>query len=116
MVVPQENCNQSDVDWAAITSIEGIGFLIRGNKPMNFSAYPYDDAKITKAGHINELDKADFVTVNFDEAMAGLGTATCGPGVLSKYIVKPGNYNFKVSYRPVNFQQKSIFKFAAEKH
>ncbi len=116
MVVPQENSNQSDVRWASATSVEGIGFLVRGSKPINFSAYPYDDVDITRARHMNELDEADFVTVNTDVMIAGLGTATCGPDILPQYVARSGSYKFNITFRPVNFQKRPIFDFVAEKH
>ena len=116
MVVPQDNCNQTDVRWAAVTNIEGVGLMMSGSNPMNFSAYPYDDKAITRARHMNDLNEADFVTVNFDDLVGGLGTATCGPGVLPQYVVKGDIYRFNVTYRPIEFQQKEIVEYAAEKH
>ena len=115
-MIPQDNCNQSDIRWASVTNSEGIGLLMSGAKPMNFSAYPYDDADITKARHLNELDEADFVTVNYDDLVTGLGTATCGPGILPQYVANSGIYRFEVSYRPVEFQQKNIFAYVTEKY
>ncbi|MCK3684537.1 glycoside hydrolase family 2 TIM barrel-domain containing protein [Maribellus sp. YY47] len=116
MVVPQDNSNQADVRWAAVTNMEGIGFMMSAPKAMNFSAYPYDDADITKARHMNELEDAGFVTVNYDDLVTGLGTATCGPGVLPQYVATNGIYRFEVTYKPVQFQQKEIFDYAAEKY
>ena len=55
-----------DVRWASITNKEGIGFLLNSSRPMNFSAYPYNDLDIAKAGHLNELNEANFITLNFD--------------------------------------------------
>ena len=116
LVIPQDNCNQSDVHWASVTNMEGVGFMLRGSKAMDFSAYPYDDAEISVARHLNELDEADFVTLNFDALVTGLGTATCGPGISPQYVANTGVYRFDVTYRPVNFQHKSIFDYAAEKY
>lgn len=116
LAIPQDNCNQSDVHWAAVSNMEGLGFLIRGGKPMNFSAYPYADADITKARHMNELDEADFVTVNYDAVVTGLGTATCGPGILPQYVPNSGIYRFEITYRPVRFQQQSIFDYVGESY
>ncbi|MFV0591344.1 MAG: glycoside hydrolase family 2 TIM barrel-domain containing protein [Draconibacterium sp.] len=116
MVVPQDNCNQADVHWAAVTNMEGIGFMMSAPNKMNFSAYPYDDANITKARHMNELEDAGFVTVNYDDLVTGLGTATCGPGVLPQYVTTNGIYRFEVTYKPVQFQQKEIYDYAAEKY
>jgi beta-galactosidase len=116
LVIPQENCNQSEVRWASVVNAEGVGFMMRGDQHMNFSAYPYADEDITRARHLNELDKADFVTVNFDALMTGLGTATCGPGILPQYVAKSGSYRFAVTFRPVELQQQSIFDYAAESY
>ncbi|MFV0269935.1 MAG: discoidin domain-containing protein, partial [Draconibacterium sp.] len=116
MVVPQDNCNQADVRWATVTNMEGIGFIMSAPDAMNFSAYPYDDTAITKARHMNELEDAGFVTVNFDHLVTGLGTATCGPGILPQYVATNGIYRFEVTYQPVQFQQKEIFDYAAEKY
>ena len=115
IVVPQENCNQMDVKWASVTNIEGYGFFIRSSKPFNFSTYPYDDMEITQARHINELDKADFVTVNTDVIMTGLGTATCGPGIQPRYIAYPGIFRFNIEFSPVDLCSKSIFEMAKDK-
>ncbi len=114
IVVPQDNCNQMDVQWASVTDIEGNGFFIRGTKPMNFSAYPFDDIEITKARHINELDEADFVTVNTDAVVTGLGTATCGPGIQPPYVAGTGIYSFDMEFRPLDLESKSIFAVAEE--
>ncbi len=113
--IPQDNCNQMDVKWASVSNMEGIGFFLRGNQPMSFSAYPYNDIAIAKARHLNELNEADCVTVNFDAQTHGLGTATCGPGVMSKYIAYPGLYTFNVSYRPIELQKQDVYKYASQK-
>ncbi len=116
LVIPQDNCNQSDVRWAAATNCEGIGFMLRGSEAMNFSAYPYDDAAITEARHLNKLDEADFVTLNYDALITGLGTATCGPGISPQYVANTGIYRFDVTYRPINLQDRTIYDYVAEKH
>lgn len=114
LAIPQENSNRMDVRWAAVTSTEGLGFLLLGDRPFNFSAYPYDDMEITEARHLNELDDAGFVTVNTDVEMAGLGTATCGPGMLPQYAATSGMYRFAVTYRPVDLRHTSLFDIVAE--
>ncbi len=114
LAVPQESSNQMEVMWATLSNIEGYGLMVSGDKDMSFSAYPYNDAAISKARHINELEEADFVTVNNDADIMGLGTATCGPGVLDKYSVKPGIYKFAVNFTPINLNKKTVFDYAAE--
>ncbi|MCL3782020.1 DUF4981 domain-containing protein [Prolixibacteraceae bacterium JC049] len=114
LAIPQENCNMMGVKWASVVNREGVGFILSGANDLNFSAYPYDDKDMTRARHLNELDEADFVTVNTDALQAGLGTATCGPGVMDQYLAKPGNYRFNVTFRPVELQKRTIYDYAEE--
>lgn len=116
LTIPQENANRTDVLWATISNIEGNGFLMLPDKAMNFSAYPYNDLEIAKARHLNELNQADYITVNTDASVTGLGTATCGPGILEQYVTKHGIYNFAVTFRPIRLAQKSVFQYLSEKH
>ena len=112
LAIPQENCNQMDIRWASVVNREGIGLLLQGAEAINFSAYPYDDMDMTTARHLNELDEADFVTVNTDALVTGLGTATCGPGILPQYVAKAGLYKFSVAFRPIELQKRPVFDYA----
>ena len=56
-----------------------------------FSIYPYDDENIGQAKHTNELKRVGHYTLNIDFDQAGLGTATCGPGVAERDLVKIEN-------------------------
>ncbi|MBR6132664.1 MAG: hypothetical protein IKQ20_12510 [Bacteroidales bacterium] len=58
---------------------------------FQFSIYPYDDENIEQAKHTNELERAGHYTLNIDYGQAGLGTATCGPGVAERDLVKIEN-------------------------
>ncbi|MBI9061291.1 MAG: DUF4981 domain-containing protein [Marinilabiliaceae bacterium] len=115
LVVPQDNANRSNVQWASVTNVEGVGFLFSGEEPINFSAYPYADEAIDRARHINELDEAGFITLNVDHRQAGLGTATCGPGVLPEYVLNDRDYSFYFSFKPIDLKQRSIFDYTREK-
>ena len=57
-------------------------------KDFQFSIYPYDDENIEQAKHTNGLKRAGFYTLNVDYDQSGLGTATCGPGVAERDLVK----------------------------
>jgi beta-galactosidase len=100
-VVPGESGNRSDVRYATLTDNDGTGLYIEGGAPFNFSAYQYEDEVIIKARHINELQKANFFTVNMDQAQNGLGTATCGPGVLDKYKVHGIPVDYTMILKPI---------------
>ena len=57
-------------------------------KDFQFSIYPYDDENIEQAKHTNELKRAGYYTLNLDYDQAGLGTATCGPDIAERDLVK----------------------------
>jgi len=68
---------------------------------FNFSAVPYSDANIDAANHINQLVADGLVTVHLDAAQSGVGTATCGPGVLPAYQVpvEPTQFSFHFNFK-----------------
>ena len=100
-VVPQDNGNHSEVRWMAIESPKNpIGLMVTSSVPFNFSLYPYSDQNLTKARRINQLEEADFMTLNVDAMQAGLGTATCGPDVAEQYLLKDSIYQYDFCLRP----------------
>ena len=100
-IVPQDNSNHSDVRWMSVESHKmPIGLMITSSQPFNFSMYPYSDENLTKARRINQLEEADFMTLNVDALQSGLGTATCGPDTDEKYLLKEKYYEYVVCLRP----------------
>lgn len=100
-VVPQDNGNHSEVRWMAIESPQNpIGLMVTSSVPFNFSMYPYSDQNLTQARRINQLEKANFMTLNVDACQAGLGTATCGPGVADQYLLMDTIYQYDICLRP----------------
>ena len=63
--------------------------------------YPYDDNALDKATHINQLKESGNLTVHLDVKQTGVGTATCGPGVLPQYLVPVKDYQFEFALTPV---------------
>ena len=66
------------------------------NQTCQFSIYPYDDKNIEQSKHTNELVRAKYYTFNIDYAQAGLGTATCGPDISDKDLLKAKNIKFEL--------------------
>jgi len=95
-VMPQAAGNRMATRFVSLKNRQGDRLLsaqLEG-ADCNFSIYPYTDENITEAKHTNELQKMDFYTLNIDYAQAGLGTATCGPGVRDAYLLKAEPINF----------------------
>lgn len=97
---PQDNGNHSDTRWLAITDRKGHGLFVGSDEHFNFSIYQYSDENLSTAERINQMETSNYWTVNIDYKQAPLGTATCGPGALDKYLVKNGSYEYTIRLRP----------------
>ena len=115
---PQESGNRNDVRWFAITNKIGDGLFVSGEEHLNFSIYNYSDKDLTKAERINQIIPAGCWTVNIDCQQAPLGTATCGPGALDKYLIKNDVYEYtfrmrpfkKLDTKPESLYHENVFK------
>ena len=58
------------------------------NDNCEFSIYPYSDENIEQSQHTNELQRKNYYTFNIDYDQAGLGTATCGPGISDRDLLE----------------------------
>jgi len=95
-VFPQENGNRMDVRWAELSDPQGNGLAVIGCPKFNFSAHWHTPEDFDRARHTSELIRRDFVTLNIDQRQHGLGTASCGSGVLEKYWLKPAAFDFSI--------------------
>ena len=88
-VRPQAAGNRMQTRYVSLFNKERERMLSAqiGGRNCQFSIYPYSDGNIEQARHINELEQTGYYTFNIDYAQAGLGTATCGPGIREKDLV-----------------------------
>ena len=101
-VRPQENGNKLDVRWAAVTDPRGSGLLAVGRPLLNVSVHHCTAEDLARAKHTFELTPREETIVNLDYAQAPLGSASCGPGPLEKYLLRPEKTSFSVLLRPVS--------------
>ncbi|MGL4909316.1 MAG: glycoside hydrolase family 2 TIM barrel-domain containing protein [Bacteroidales bacterium] len=99
-VNPQACGNRTDVRWLKMGSEEHTGFKVISNKNFEFSALPYQDENLETATHLNQLEDRGTISVHLDSEQAGVGTATCGPGVLPAYQVKVEEKIFEFTFFP----------------
>lgn len=97
---PQDNGNHSDTRWVSFMNDKGNGLFVTSDETFNFSIYQYSDANLSVAERINQMELADYWTVNIDYKQAPVGTATCGPGALDKYLIKNESYEYTIRLRP----------------
>lgn len=100
-VTPQSTGNRTDVRWTKLTDEAGQGIFIESGRPFQMSVIPFSDEQLEKARHINELERDGMLTVHLDAEQAGVGTATCGPGVLPQYLVPLKKQSFEFTLYPV---------------
>ena len=89
-VRPQENGGHAAVRWFEVTNSAGNGLRFAMSKPAQVSVTPNRDADLADATHDVEVTACGNTVVHIDAAHRGVGTASCGPDTLDKYIIKTG--------------------------
>ena len=98
-VFPQENGNRTEVRWAAFTDADGAGLFAAGDPLLDFSAHRFTTADLERAAHTCDLAPRDGITLHLDHRHHGLGSASCGPGVLPQYELRPEEFRFTFRLR-----------------
>lgn len=103
-VYPQETGNKTDVRWMALTDNDGDGLLIDAiDHLLEMSALNCTQEALEAAKHPYQIKRTDNTVVTIDYAQMGLGTASCGQGVLSQYLLTSGStYTYTFRLKPVN--------------
>ncbi|MEM9615040.1 MAG: glycoside hydrolase family 2 TIM barrel-domain containing protein [Actinomycetota bacterium] len=95
-VVPQEHGAHVDTRWLELVDRRGRGIRVAGEDGgLSFSARHHDDAQLTAAATVAELEPAVTVELHLDAAMRGVGTGACGPDTLPAYVVGPGPHRLR---------------------
>ncbi len=101
-IAPQDNANRTDVRWFSLSEKEGKTIRITGLQPINFRAWPYNEDDLEKAMHPYELPNHDFINLNIDLNIHGVGgNDSWGARTLDKYTIdgnKPFCYGFIMEY------------------
>lgn len=110
-VYPQETGSRIDVRWADIVA-EGhenhdghpsqSGLRVEGDPMFALTARRWTTKALDAEKHTIDLTAdPDTLWVNIDKAHCGLGTASCGPGALPQYQLKPEKTAFAFTLRVV---------------
>jgi beta-galactosidase len=101
-VFPQENGNRIDTRWLTLTDAAGRGLRVTADPVVQFTARRWTSADLDAATHNGELAPRDRIWLNLDIAQTGIGTASCGPGALAKYDLRPAAAHLEVSLTVVS--------------
>ena len=122
-VFPQENGSKSDVRWAALTDLRGLGLMAVSMPPgvssaipgrLNVSAHYFTPEDFTAASHTYELKPRPEITLNLDHEFNGLGSNSCGPGPLEKYWLRAESHYFSLRLKPFSRNSGSFFLAARQ--
>ena len=94
-VRPQENGGHAAVRWFEVTNAAGNGLRFVMSKPAQVSVTPNRDAELADATHDVDVEACGNTVVHIDTAHRGVGTASCGPDTLAKYIIKTGVHSWE---------------------
>ena len=94
-VRPQENGGHAAVRWFEVTNSAGNGLRFAMGKPAQVSVTPNRDADLADATHDVEVTACGNTVVHIDAAHRGVGTASCGPDTLDKYLIKTGVHTWE---------------------
>ncbi|MEU1145787.1 glycoside hydrolase family 2 TIM barrel-domain containing protein [Streptomyces sp. NPDC005863] len=95
-VRPQENGARADVRWAEVG-----GVRVASDDHPAFTARRWTTEQLDAARHRTDLPAGDTVWVNLDAARHGIGSGSCGPGVLPPYELRAtGTTSFACVFSP----------------
>jgi beta-galactosidase len=95
-VFPQENGHRAGVRWATITGGAG-GLRIEARPTVGLTVRRWTTEDLDVARHTSDLARRDRVWVNIDAGQNGLGTSSCGPGVLPQHRLMATARSFAVA-------------------
>jgi len=111
-VFPQENGNHTGTRWATLTDNRATGLLVIGQPSTDISVSHFTALDLTHAKHTTDLHPRREVIVNLDHAQTGLGSNSCGPGPLDKYVLKATNHKWSVRLRPYALDADTPWRLA----
>ena len=94
-VRPQENGGHTAVRWFELLNAQGNGLRFVMGKPAQVSVTPNRDADLADSTHDVEVIPCGNTVVHIDTAHRGVGTASCGPDTLDKYLIKTGVHTWE---------------------
>ncbi|WP_067225828.1 glycoside hydrolase family 2 TIM barrel-domain containing protein [Streptomyces sp. NBRC 109706] len=104
-VKPQENGARRDVRHATITDPNGAGLAVAGHPTFHLTVRPWTSEALAAADHPTDLTPDQHLWVNLDHAHHGLGSQSCGPGVLPPHQLHAAPTRFALTLRPLSPQE-----------
>ncbi|MDD3079726.1 MAG: glycoside hydrolase family 2 TIM barrel-domain containing protein [Paludibacter sp.] len=108
-LLPQETGNKEDVRWISVRNNVGEGLLFVAPNTMSASAVHYKaedlySNKDNRAKHTYQVPFNDNSIISLNAGMRGLGNASCGADVMSKYELRADYTLFNFMILPLSSQ------------
>ncbi|UNO44362.1 DUF4981 domain-containing protein [Streptomyces sp. MST-110588] len=100
-VRPQENGARCDVRWAELTRTDRSGLRVEGDPAFFLTARRWTTEELDAARHTTDLVPGDRIWLHLDHAQHGIGSQSCGPGVLEPYRLRAAPARFSFVFRSV---------------
>ncbi len=100
---PQDNGNHMRTSYIKLSTNNCKLEITSDN--LNFSAWNYSQENINDATHLSKLMKSEYITLNLDYKVMGLGSNSWGSEVLESHQAKFEDYNY--SYNILMSEEKN---------
>jgi beta-galactosidase/evolved beta-galactosidase subunit alpha len=107
-VRPQENGSHIDTRWLALQDGRGVGLWAAAEPTLAFSAHRFATEDLDRAQHTVDLVPRPTITLHLDLQQNGVGSASCGPGVLPKYQLQIRPFIFRIRLQPLWTGQENL--------
>ncbi|MCA9258816.1 MAG: DUF4981 domain-containing protein, partial [Planctomycetales bacterium] len=106
-VYPQDNGNRTGVRWWEISDENGNGIRVEGAQELEIRAWPFDEGDLEKAALPHELPRSDFINVNIDAQVHGVGgDNSWGKRTMDKYTVRADEaHTLRFRMLPIDVQK-----------
>lgn len=98
-IYPQENGSHHDCDYVTISG-DKFGMTVAGPETFAFNASVYTQEELTQKAHNYELEESPYTVLCVDYRQSGIGSNSCGPGLLEKYQLNEEEFCFQVRLKP----------------
>lgn len=97
---PQESGSRADCEYVTLSD-GALELTAVGLRPFSFNASPYTQEELTRTAHNVELAQCGSTVLCLDGAMAGIGSASCGPELRPEYRVDGGTLGLDLVLLPL---------------
>ncbi len=98
---PQENGSRLDTRWLTLRTAAGAGLRVTGTPTFAFAARRWTTAALDAARHPHEVEPGPYVWLTLDHQQRGIGTGSCGPAALPRYVPEVAPASWRLVFERV---------------